>query len=111
MTPRRKISRPNLVLLVPSVDPLPLSFSPPWLPPRECVYERNARPDTIASDETFYRWSSILEAARVKPDLRGVLRHLAYTGGWKKFELGWGLIIKTGLLGRMRPLLEGILGS
>jgi radical SAM superfamily enzyme YgiQ (UPF0313 family) len=82
---------------------------------RHCVYEPKgmtaAQLETgyHRAYETFYRWSNILRAARVKPDLNGLLRHLAYTGGWKKFELGWGLIIKTGLLGRMRPLLEGIL--
>jgi radical SAM superfamily enzyme YgiQ (UPF0313 family) len=82
---------------------------------RHCVYEPKgmtaAQLETgyHRAYETFYRWSNILRAARVKPDLNGLLRHLAYTGGWKKFELGWGLIIKTGLLSRMRPLLEGIL--
>lgn len=61
--------------------------------------------------DAFYKWSSILRAARVKPDIRGVLRHLAYAGGWKKFEFAWGLIIKTGLVGGMRPLLETILAG
>ena len=84
---------------------------------RHCVYEPKGMTASQLETgyrrayETFYRWSNILRAARVEPDIRGILRHLAYTGGWKKFELGWGLIIKTGLVGRMRPLLEGILGS
>jgi radical SAM superfamily enzyme YgiQ (UPF0313 family) len=84
---------------------------------RHCVYEPKgmtaAQLETgyYRAYKTFYRWSNILRAARVKPDIRDVLRHLAYTGGWKKFELAWGLIIKTSLLGRMRPLLEGILAG
>ena len=84
---------------------------------RHCVYEPKGMTTSQLEAgyrrayETFYRWSNILRAARVKPDIHGVLRHLAYTGGWKKFELGWGLIIKTGLVGKMRPLLEGILAG
>jgi len=84
---------------------------------RHCVYEPTGMTTSQLESgyrrayETFYRWSSILRAARLKPDIRSILRHLAYTGGWKKFELGWGLIIKTGLVGSMRPLLEEILAG
>jgi radical SAM superfamily enzyme YgiQ (UPF0313 family) len=59
----------------------------------------------------FYAWGSILRGAGVKPDLHGRLRHLAYTGAWKKCEPLWGLIIKAGWLGRVTPLLEGVLGK
>jgi len=38
-------------------------------------------------------------------------RHLMYTGGWKKFEGLWNLIIKTGQIGRMRHLLESVLSG
>ena len=61
--------------------------------------------------EIFYKWSSILRSARLKPDCLSAVRHLAYTGGWKKFEFFWGLIIKGGLVGGMRPLLEKILAG
>ena len=40
----------------------------------------------------FYRWSSIWGAAATKPVLRDRLRHLAYAGGWKKFEPLWDLL-------------------
>ncbi|MDP6633626.1 MAG: cobalamin-dependent protein [Phycisphaerae bacterium] len=61
--------------------------------------------------ENFYRWSSILRAARTKPDLAGRLRHLAYAGGWKKLEPLWNLVIKSGLLHRTTPLLESVLSG
>jgi radical SAM superfamily enzyme YgiQ (UPF0313 family) len=59
----------------------------------------------------FYGWASILQSALTKTDALACLRHLAYTGGWKKFEFLWGPVIKAGLLGALRPLLEGILGA
>jgi radical SAM superfamily enzyme YgiQ (UPF0313 family) len=61
--------------------------------------------------ERFYNWFNLLRAAHLKPDVLSSLRHLAYTGAWKKFEPFWGLIIKTGCVGKMRPLLETILAS
>lgn len=63
------------------------------------------------SYERFYSWSSILKAAGTKPGLSGKLRHLAYTGGWKKFETLWGWIIRNRSVSKMLPLLELILSS
>jgi radical SAM superfamily enzyme YgiQ (UPF0313 family) len=63
------------------------------------------------SYERFYSWSSIVRTARTKPTLIGFLRHLAYSGGWKKFEFLWNPVIKSGLLGHTRPVLERILAS
>jgi len=82
---------------------------------RHCVYQprgmtvRQLEAGYHHAYQTFYKWSSILRSVGVKPDTLSRLRHLAYTGGWKKFEFFWGLIIKTGLVGRMRPLLEEVL--
>jgi radical SAM superfamily enzyme YgiQ (UPF0313 family) len=59
----------------------------------------------------FYRWGSILRAARTKPTATGSLRHVAYAGGWKKFEPLWDVVIRSGLIGRTRPLLERILDA
>ena len=39
------------------------------------------------------------------------LKHLFYTGGWKKFEPLWNFIIKTEGLNQMLPLLENILSK
>ncbi len=43
----------------------------------------------------FYRWGSILRGAATKPTLRGKARHVAYAGGWKKFEPAWDLVIRA----------------
>ena len=61
--------------------------------------------------EEFYRWSSILRAVRTKKGWAGRLRHLAYTGAWKKFEPLWNLVIKSGLLRRTTPILESVLSG
>jgi radical SAM superfamily enzyme YgiQ (UPF0313 family) len=59
----------------------------------------------------FYRWGSILRAAATKSSLAGAVRHAAYSGGWKKFEPLWDLVIRSGLVGYARPLLERILDA
>ena len=61
--------------------------------------------------QRFYSWKGVVQSALTKPDLRSMARHLAYTGGWKKMEPLWNLIIKSGALGRMRPVLEGVLNG
>ena len=57
----------------------------------------------------FYRWSSILRGASRKPDLLSSLRHVAYAGGWKKFEPLWDWVIRSRQVLRMLPLLETVL--
>ena len=59
--------------------------------------------------EQFYSWSNIWNSADTEARWTGKLRHLAYTGGWKKFEWCWGLLIHSGLLGAARPVLETVL--
>ena len=44
-----------------------------------------------------------------KDGLRPRLRHLAYTGGWKKFEPLWDLLIRTKQVLHTLPVLETIL--
>ena len=84
---------------------------------RHCVYQPlHMTPGQLEAGyhqayETFYAWANIFKAAQTKPDRLGMFRHLAYTGGWKKLEVLWGLIIKTGLVGKMRPVLEKILAG
>jgi radical SAM superfamily enzyme YgiQ (UPF0313 family) len=57
----------------------------------------------------FYRWRSISKAAFAHGDLREHVRHLAYTGGWKKLEPMWDLAIRSGKVHAFVPLLETIL--
>lgn len=59
----------------------------------------------------FYKWSNIFTASMKHESLKHKLKHLFYTGGWKKFEPFWNFIIKTEGLNRMLPLLESILSK
>lgn len=59
----------------------------------------------------FYRWGSIWRAASVKSTGWECLRHLAYTGAWKKCEPVWNWIVRAKLVGGFRPLLETVLAG
>lgn len=59
----------------------------------------------------FYRWSNIGKAAFSHPSVKHQLKHLFYTGGWKKFEPLWNVLIKAGGLTHMLPLLESLLSQ
>jgi radical SAM superfamily enzyme YgiQ (UPF0313 family) len=61
--------------------------------------------------QDFYRWGSILRGARTKEAWGGRLRHLAYAGGWKKFEPLWDWAIRARRVSKMLPLLERILAG
>lgn len=55
--------------------------------------------------DRFYQWSNILRGALTK-DPSGALRHLAYAGGWKKFEWLWHALIRMRQVTLGLPLLE-----
>jgi radical SAM superfamily enzyme YgiQ (UPF0313 family) len=59
----------------------------------------------------FYRWDSIFESAFVQPGWQERFRHIAYAGGWKKFELAWDWIIRLGRVSSFLPVLERILAG
>lgn len=59
----------------------------------------------------FYKWSNIFKASFKHPSTKHKLKHLFYTGGWKKFEPLWNFLIKTNNLNNMLPLLESILSK
>ena len=59
----------------------------------------------------FYRWGSIFRGAAVKGDWRGRVRHVAYAGGWKKFERLWDLLIRSKHVLHALPVLEAILSA
>jgi radical SAM superfamily enzyme YgiQ (UPF0313 family) len=59
----------------------------------------------------FYRWGALWRGAATKPVLRDRLRHLAYAGGWKKFEPVWDLLIRSRHVLHALPLLEAALSS
>ena len=54
---------------------------------------------------------AIWRGAATKPVLGDRLRHLAYAGGWKKFEPVWDVLIRSGQVLHALPLLEATLGS
>ena len=59
----------------------------------------------------FYRWKAIFRSAWAQDGVRERLRHIAYTGGWKKLEPLWDLAIRSGAVQRFLPLLETILSA
>jgi radical SAM superfamily enzyme YgiQ (UPF0313 family) len=61
--------------------------------------------------EDFYRWRAIFRGAWAKDDWRGRLRHVAYAGGWKKFEPLWDGVIRARRVANALPLLEMVLGG
>ena len=61
------------------------------------------------SYRSFYRWSSIFEAASVHESAKHHLKHFFYSAGWKKFERMWDFVVRVKQLSQMRPLLEKVL--
>jgi radical SAM superfamily enzyme YgiQ (UPF0313 family) len=59
----------------------------------------------------FYRWSSIRRGSAAQDTLRARARHLAYAGGWKKFESLWDLLIRSRHVNAMLPALERTLDA
>lgn len=59
----------------------------------------------------FYRWKNIVQSSQAHPQLRGQLRHIAYAGGWKKFEPMWDWVIRAKRVANLLPVLETILAG
>ncbi|HEX7973795.1 MAG TPA: radical SAM protein [Anaerolineales bacterium] len=59
----------------------------------------------------FYRWHSIFQSAWVQDSWPERIRHLAYAGGWKKFEPAWDWVIRAKRVSSFSPLLEALLAS
>lgn len=82
---------------------------------RHVVYRpANISPEALEAGywrayQEFYRWSAIFRGAATKDTLTGKMRHIAYAGGWKKFEPLWDAMIRLKRVARMRPVLEEVL--
>jgi radical SAM superfamily enzyme YgiQ (UPF0313 family) len=63
------------------------------------------------SYKEFYSWPNILQASLNHDSNKHKLKHLFYTGGWKKFEPVWNFLIKTNKLNEILPVLEAILAK
>ncbi len=61
--------------------------------------------------KSFYTWSNIFKASLQHDNIKHVVKHFAYAGGWKKFEPLWNFVIKTQELNKMLPILEAILSK
>ena len=59
----------------------------------------------------FYSWRNIFRSGLRHDNTKHVLKHLAYTAGWKKFEPVWNVLIKTRQLNSILPLLERVLSK
>jgi len=59
----------------------------------------------------FYSWKNIIKSSANHEQLKHQLKHFFYTGGWKKFEPVWNVLIKTQGLNQMLPILEAILSK
>jgi radical SAM superfamily enzyme YgiQ (UPF0313 family) len=59
----------------------------------------------------FYRWGAILRGAWAQAAWFERLRHVAYAGGWKKFEPAWDFIIRAKQVTHLLPALESILAG
>ena len=59
----------------------------------------------------FYRWGSIFKSAAAHARPIDQLRHIAYAGGWKKFEPLWDAVIRAKRVSQTLPLLENILAG
>jgi radical SAM superfamily enzyme YgiQ (UPF0313 family) len=59
----------------------------------------------------FYRWKNIIKSAQAHTNFSDKLRHMAYSGGWKKFEPMWDLVIKAKRVANLLPALETILAG
>ncbi|MGE5261936.1 MAG: B12-binding domain-containing radical SAM protein, partial [Acidobacteriota bacterium] len=57
----------------------------------------------------FYKWGSILASAWAQEGWGERARHLAYAGGWKKFEWAWDYVIRAKRVTHMLPFLENVL--
>jgi radical SAM superfamily enzyme YgiQ (UPF0313 family) len=61
--------------------------------------------------QEFYRWKNILRSSHAHQRMMGQLRHIAYAGGWKKFEPMWDWVIRARRVASLLPVLETVLAG
>ena len=59
----------------------------------------------------FYRWRNIFKSSQAHGEFSDQIRHIAYAGGWKKFEPAWDWIIRAKRAASMLPVLETVLAA
>ncbi|PLX01582.1 MAG: hypothetical protein C0595_14220 [Marinilabiliales bacterium] len=84
---------------------------------RHVVYKtRSLSPEELENGywwayKEFYKWNNVFKASFGHDDFAHQMKHLFYTGGWKKFESLWNIIINAGGLKKMLPILELLLSK
>jgi radical SAM superfamily enzyme YgiQ (UPF0313 family) len=63
-----------------------------------------------AYDE-FYKWGNILRSGFTHEHPIEIARHIAYSGGWKKFEPLWDWVIRAKRVTSFLPVLETVLSG
>jgi radical SAM superfamily enzyme YgiQ (UPF0313 family) len=61
--------------------------------------------------QEFYRWKNIFRSSKAHEGLAEQIRHIAYAGGWKKFEPMWDWVIRAKRVANLLPVLERILAG
>ncbi|MCL5103343.1 MAG: B12-binding domain-containing radical SAM protein [Armatimonadetes bacterium] len=59
----------------------------------------------------FYSWASIFKGAWAKEALTEKVRHVVYSGAWKKMEPLWKLVVQAKRVSSCGPLLEYVLAA
>ena len=59
--------------------------------------------------QQFYTWGNIWRGAAHKASPVDRLRHMAYAGGWKKFEPAWDWVVRAKQVTHLLPFLEELL--
>jgi radical SAM superfamily enzyme YgiQ (UPF0313 family) len=59
----------------------------------------------------FYRWGNVFKGSQAHTKTVDQLRHIAYAGGWKKFESMWDWVIRAKRVTNMLPVLERVLAG
>jgi radical SAM superfamily enzyme YgiQ (UPF0313 family) len=59
----------------------------------------------------FYRWENIIRSSQTHAEFSNRIRHIAYAGGWKKFEPMWDWVIRAKRVANLLPVLETVLGG
>jgi len=59
----------------------------------------------------FYRWKNIIRSSQAHPEFFDRLRHIAYSGGWKKLEPMWDWAIRAKRVTQLLPVLESVLAG
>jgi radical SAM superfamily enzyme YgiQ (UPF0313 family) len=61
--------------------------------------------------QEFYRWKNIVLSSQAHANFMDQMRHLAYAGGWKKFEPMWDWVIRAKRVANLLPVLETVLAG